>query len=228
MKQEKMRADDLTLDALLEFDPDGGIISFAGQRGLLVDAVAMGLLRKYLIENFGIAPARAVLTQFGFAHGWRMAETMKSQFDWESDDDWRRAGTRIHTLQGLFCVGPESGTALSEDGIRLIGSYEAEQHILHFGRSQVPMCWMISGLMSGYMSRSTGKEVYVLEDKFMSKGDSSCHLIGRTREEWGEARADDLRFFEGDELQDGLDVSLRRVKETLKSAERKLSEHRRA
>ena len=35
--------------------------------------VAMGLLRKYLVENLGINAARTMLTQFGFAHGWRMA-----------------------------------------------------------------------------------------------------------------------------------------------------------
>ncbi len=222
-----MRVNDLNLNALLEFEPDGGIIRFAGQRGLLVDAVAMGLLRKYLIENFGRAPARAVLTQFGFAYGWRMAETMKSEFDWENDDDWRQAGTRIHTLQGLFRVNPESRELLSDAGIRLIASYEAEQHILHFGRSEVPMCWTISGLTSGYMSRSTGKEIYVLENKCMSKGDSSCQLVGRTREAWGEERAEDLRFFEGDQLQGCLDVSLQRVKETLKAAERRLEAHHR-
>ena len=30
---------------------------------LLLDAVAMGLLRRYLVENFGLTAARAVLTQ---------------------------------------------------------------------------------------------------------------------------------------------------------------------
>jgi transcriptional regulator of acetoin/glycerol metabolism len=30
----------------------------------------MGLLRKYLVENFGLTAARTVLTQFGFAPGW--------------------------------------------------------------------------------------------------------------------------------------------------------------
>jgi hypothetical protein len=39
---------------LLELDPEGGVIRFAGQRALLSDAVAMGLLRKYLVENFGL------------------------------------------------------------------------------------------------------------------------------------------------------------------------------
>src|SRR5688572_12686863 len=102
-----MRAEDLDHKELLELDPEGGVIRFVGQRALLLDAVAMGLLRKYLAENFGLTAARTVLTQFGFAHGWRMAEAMRTAFTWESDDEWRRAGIRIHTLEGLYRV--ESG-----------------------------------------------------------------------------------------------------------------------
>jgi len=86
-----VRAADLDHKELLEMDPEGGVIRFAGQRALLLDAVAMGLLRKYLVENFGLTAARAVLTQFGFAHGWRMAEAMRTEFPWESDDEWRNA-----------------------------------------------------------------------------------------------------------------------------------------
>jgi len=62
-----MLAGDLDHKELLELDPEGGVIRFAEQRALLIDAVAMGLLRRYLIEN-GIAAARAVLTQFDFDH----------------------------------------------------------------------------------------------------------------------------------------------------------------
>src|ERR1700682_6616962 len=103
-----MRADDLDHEELLELDPEGGVIRFAGQRALLLDAVAMGLLRKYLVENFGLTAARTVLTQFGFAHGWRMAEAVQSEFKWDSQEDWVRAGTRINTLEGLFRVEPGS------------------------------------------------------------------------------------------------------------------------
>jgi DNA-binding NtrC family response regulator len=53
-----MRADDLDHEELLDLDPEGGVIRFAGQRALLLDAVAMGLLRKYLVENFGLTAAR--------------------------------------------------------------------------------------------------------------------------------------------------------------------------
>ncbi len=223
-----MRADDLDHKELLELDPEGGVIRFAGQRALLLDAVAMGLLRKYLVENFGLTAAHTVLTQFGFAHGWRMAEAMQTEFKWDRDEDWRRAGTHIHALQGLFRVEPGSEGPLSKEGVMLVASYEAEQHLLHFGRSDVPVCWTICGLTSGYISRSDGKEIYVLEDRCMGKGDAACHLIGRSREEWGDEHAEELRFFEPNRLKECLDVSLHRVTETLKAAERKLREHRRA
>src|SRR5687768_13759984 len=136
-----MRAEDLDHRELLQLDPEGGVIRFAGQRALLLDAVAMGLLRKYLVENFGLTAARAVLTQFGFAHGWRMAEALHSEFDWNTDEEWRRAGARILTLEGLFRIEPGGSGPLSREGAMLAASYEGEQHLLHFGRSDVPVCW---------------------------------------------------------------------------------------
>src|SRR6187551_920105 len=143
-----MRADDLDHKELLELDPEGGVIRFAGQRALLLDAVAMGMLRKYLVENFGLTAARTVLTQFGFAHGWRMATAMQQEFRWGSDEGWRNAGTRLYALEGLFHVDPAGTGPLTEEGLMLLDSYEAEQHLLHFGRSDTPACWTISGLLS--------------------------------------------------------------------------------
>src|ERR1700724_1759595 len=48
-----MRAADLDIHELLHFVPEGGLITFAGERVLLLDAVALGLLRKELIETLG-------------------------------------------------------------------------------------------------------------------------------------------------------------------------------
>jgi two-component system, NtrC family, response regulator HydG len=226
-EEDGVRADDLDHKELLELDPDGGAIRFAGQRALLLDAVAMGLLRKYLVENFGATAARTVLTQFGFAHGWRMAEAMRAEFTWENDEEWRRAGTRIHTLEGLFRVEPGNTGPLSRTGSMIVASYEAEQHLLHFGRSDVPVCWTICGLTSGYLSRIAGKDTYVLEDSCAGKGDAACRLFARSREDWGDERAEELCFFEPIRLKECLDVSLQRVTATLKAAERKLQRHRR-
>ena len=223
-----MRAEDLHHKELLELDPEGGVIRFAGQRALLLDATAMGLLRKYLVENFGLTAARAVLTHFGFAHGWRMAEAMQTEFNWANDEDWRHAGPRIHSLEGLFRVEPGCEDPLTKKGAMLLESYEAEQHLLHFGRSDSAVCWTICGLMSGYASRIVGKEIYVLEDRCVGKGHAACNLLGRTRDAWGDERAEELGFFEPGRLKECLDVSIHRVTETLKAAELKLHAHRRA
>lgn len=221
-----MRVDDLHHEELLQLDPEGGLIHFAGQRAILIDAVAMGLLRKYLVDNFGLTAARAVLTQFGFAHGWRMAAAMRSEFDWETDEQFRLAGTRIHCLEGLFRTQPGSGDPLAEEGAILTSSYEAEQQLLHFGRSDASGCWTIAGLVSGYLTHTTGEEVFVLEDRCISRGDTACRLVGRSREEWGEDYVADLAFFDSARLEECLEVSLATVIASLKEAEAKLESHR--
>jgi hypothetical protein len=53
-----MRVEDLHHEELLELDPEGGVIRFAGQRTLVFDATAMGLPREYLVESLGPTPDR--------------------------------------------------------------------------------------------------------------------------------------------------------------------------
>jgi len=224
-----MRAADLDHKELLELDSDAGVIRFAGQRALVLDAVAMGLLRKYLVENFGLTAARSVFTQFGFAHGFRLADALRVAFGWQSDNDWRAGGMRIFTLQGLFRVQHVEEGPLTRSGATLTASYEAEQHLLHFGRAEEPACWTICGLMSGYLSRTQDEEIYVLEDRCLGQGDAACHLLGRTRAEWSkDGRAQELTFFETGHLQACLEVSLQRVLQTLQITEHKLRARRRA
>ena len=45
----RMKIDDLDLRELLDIPPGGGIIRFAGERVILMDTVALGLLRRELI-----------------------------------------------------------------------------------------------------------------------------------------------------------------------------------
>jgi len=215
-----VRVEELDLKELLEVDAEGGLVRFAGQRALIFDAVAQGLLRKELIDTFGIRVARGLLSRFGYAHGQRMAEAMRTQFKWDSDEDWRRAGSRIYALQGLFMLEPGSSFCFDEAGGTWRVSYEAEQHLLHLGQADYPVCWTLCGLAGGYLSRALGREVYAVEDRCMGKGDSVCHISIKTIEEWGEVEGDILAGFKREDI----DSALKAVTEALKRTERKLLE----
>ena len=223
-----MRAADLDLKELLQSDPNGGILRFANERVLLLDAVALGLLRRELIETLGLAGARAVLTRFGYAHGWRTAENLRSGLPWDSDDDWRHAGGRLHTLQGLVRVespgpqSPQSGPKPLGDSI-WHDSYEAEQHLLHLGPAEEPVCWTLTGFASGYLSRAYGQEVYCIEERCRGTGDAYCRVVGRPLNEWGDAITPHLAYYQTA----CLDAALSQVTSELRRVERRLRARRR-
>lgn len=214
-----MKITDLDLRDLLDFAPQGGLIHFAGERVLLLDAVALGLLRKELIETLGETIARGVLTRFGYSHGWRTAESLRDAFPWDNEREWRIAGGRLHALRGWLIREPVPHAA-SDKQVPYAESiwresYEAEQHLLHFGLADGPVCWTLCGFASGYFAFCTGREIYALEERCRGKGDSFCRMVARSREEWGEQIRPYLSFYRNDSL----DTSLQVVTMALKRAE---------
>jgi transcriptional regulator with AAA-type ATPase domain len=181
-----MRLEDLDLRELLQADPNGGILRLAGQRALVLDAGAFGLLRKELVGLLGWAAARDLLLRFGHAQGWRTAEGLRDEIPWESDADWRRAGGTLHALQGMVRVEPMVPAPEPEAFAHALwrDSYEAEQHLLHLGRASEPVCWTLAGFATGYLSRVNGREILCREETCVGMGHDACRVVGRPRDEW--------------------------------------------
>ena len=59
-----MRAKDLSLQELLEFDPNGGPLRWAGRRVLILDVLALGHLRKELVGTVGLRTAHTGALQY--------------------------------------------------------------------------------------------------------------------------------------------------------------------
>lgn len=225
-----LKAADLDLRELLHFDAEGGVIRFANDRALIFDAVALGILRRELIDAVGEAGARAILTRLGYAHGRRTAESIRAALPWESDDEWKRAGGRLHMLQGHVVVdprvprrGPGERAPFAEAVWH--DSYEAEQHLLHAGRSEHPVCWTLTGFATGYLSFVQGREVYFLEERCRGAGDAVCHVVGRFREEWGDRIHPHLSFYDKatiDSALTGLAAELKRVERRLRARRKEL------
>jgi two-component system, NtrC family, response regulator HydG len=218
-----MRVEDLDLRELLDFDPRGGPIRFGGERAVLFDTVALGLLRKELVESLGLAAARVILTRFGYAHGWRTAETLKTAFPWEGVAEWHRAGGRLHQLRGFVLYEPvvrepdepprHFAQAVWKE------SYEAESHLAHLGLSSEPVCWTQCGFASGYLSYCHGRSICCIEERCRGKGDAVCQMAGRPTEEWGDDVRPSLVYFQPDAIHE----TLGEVAQRLRSAERRLA-----
>jgi DNA-binding NtrC family response regulator len=187
----------LHLAELLDFRPEQGVIRLHEQRVVILSAAAMGLMRKELVDTLGLAAARRVLLRFGFADGYHDAVNLRARSNWTSPLDGLRAGAMLHTLEGIVRaevrrVDYDEETGRFEEEVSWHDSYEAEQHVHHYGKSKAPVCWSLVGYSSGFVSACLGKEIYFREDTCSSQGSRHCTAIGRDIKSWG-AQAESIR-----------------------------------
>ena len=185
------KPEDLVLADVLDFRPDQGIIRLHEQRVVILSAAAMGLLRKDLIETLGLETARRLLLRFGFADGYHDAVNLRDRSSWANPVEGLYAGATLQTLEGiaravLKKVEHDPAIGRFEAEVERYNSYEAEQHLHHYGKSATPVCWKLAGYASGYTSACLGQEVYFTETSCRGQGAEHCSLIGRDAARWGE------------------------------------------
>jgi purine catabolism regulator len=169
----------LHLAELLDFKPDEGIIRLHEQRVVILSAAAMGLMRKELVDSLGLEAARRILLRFGFADGYHDAVNLRARSNWSSLIDGLRDGAMLHTLEGIVRVDVrrveyDEATGGFEEEVRWHDSYEAEQHVHHYGKGAAPVCWSLVGYSSGFVSACLGTEVYFRELTCGATGERHC------------------------------------------------------
>jgi two-component system, NtrC family, response regulator HydG len=212
----KLNSGKLKLLDVLRTDDAKGTIEFEHRRMLLLDADAMGLLRKELIEAVGLDRARRILTRFGYACGYRDALSTK---EWQGTDnlaEWWSHGPRLHTLEGVVRVHIlssriDKSLGLFEVDAEWHNSYEAEQHRSHLGITDSPVCWTLVGYASGHASAVFGREVRCYEKECVGKGDTRCLVIARAVDDCDES----IRAIEVDYEKENIQVELRCLLEAL-------------
>ncbi|MEW6663664.1 MAG: sigma-54-dependent Fis family transcriptional regulator [Thermodesulfobacteriota bacterium] len=220
-----MKTRKLDLSHVLSSKPKGGIIHFLGQRTVLIDARAFGFLRKELINNLGLSVARNILTRLGYAHGWLTADNLDSEYPELLKDP--ACGPALHMLQGMVNVREFKYLPLTDPVHKMTCIWEdcveAEQHIIHQGVGAEPVCWTMTGYVSGYISRALGWEHYCMEHKCQGRGDALCHIEARSKEDWGDLIDDHIPFFK----EETIDGVLKEMTTRLRRSERRLSRFKR-
>ena len=225
-----MRASELNMKELLKFSPEQGKIFLKDSRVIVFDTAALGKLRKDLIDTLGLDRAKGFLIRYGWSCGYEAAMSIKEQFQWDNELEWIYAGPTMHTLEGFVAVKPKVIDIDREKGTWLLSgmwdnSFEAEQHILHFGNHNEPVCWMLVGYAGGYGSAYLGKKVIYKEINCVGKGDERCSFIGKTLEEWGDEISSELPYYEISKISEELEAAHRRIKAQNRILEQAVTVH---
>ncbi len=185
-----MRADDLRGGELLGTDPEYGFPLFGSARLMKVGMVSMGRLHKDLVRRTGEDGAAKICMRYGYETGLGIATNLSELYEWDDDVEWLKAGCIMRHLGGL---AKEEFTHLEFDPAkkrlaiegRWLRSMEAEVWRMVYGASERPICNILAGQASGYVSAVWGSEVLVRETTCAAQGHDYCTFEARPVEEWG-------------------------------------------
>ncbi len=221
-----VKAESLMFRDLVRINPRSGIISLNTRRMMLISVEAMGILRRDLASTLGMGRAKGFLMRYGWANGYKDGEAIERMFEWESRRELMLSGPALHTSEGIVTVEPDI-LEMDEASLYFSGywrnSYEALEHIRHFGCSEHPICWTLVGYASGFLTRTFGKPVLAKETHCIGKNDPHCYYVARTVEDWPEQEREDLKYYEAESLASELDKAYQEIYElnrsTLRSQE---------
>lgn len=186
----------------LHFHPEDGRIWLGDQRMALIHVRSLAALRRELIDSLGADTARGLLTRMGYASGAQDAEMMRKVGKDRPLAEAFLAGPWLHMILGLVIVEPERVEIDIEKGHVYIealwkDSIEVECHLMHYGPSAEPVCWMHLGRAIGWTTTILGHPILFRELECRGAGGANCRIIGKPLEEWGD-NLEDLRYFQSE------------------------------
>lgn len=211
-----MKAKHLRLEELMQFSQ--GQVAFHGRRLILHDLKALGQFRKDLIEMMGEDDARRILTRKGLFWGQADAAVMENLYQWDSTEEWLRAGPMLTRIAGLAEIEMnirELDTAGGKARIEVEwgNSSEVEQHLAELGPALRPICWVLVGYATGYVSYCVGKEVYFIETRCQAAGAYNCAATGMDLASWGTEIQPHLPFFHATDIRKRVEDMSRQLTE---------------
>jgi transcriptional regulator with PAS, ATPase and Fis domain len=159
---------------------------------------------------------RRLMLRFGYADGYHDAVSLRDRSKWTTPLEGLRAGAVLHRLEGIVRaeitkVEHDATSGRFEEEVFWHDSYAAEQHVHHYGKSDVPVCWSLAGYASGYVSACLGQEIYFRERECLAQGAPKCSVVGKDAESWG----DDLEALRLDFQSADLGQEVERVREAV-------------
>lgn len=224
-----MRADDLKHSELLSIDKKYGFPMFGQNRMMMMGTQPILNFGRDLIKIIGYDRMTTILTRMGFSKGFGTAMAISEVYDFESPEEWMKAGSKILSMAGIASgVIDELHIDKENKILRYKGKWnepiEANAWLAERGEQENPVCFILSGLASGYASAVLGSEVLVKEVTCMAQGEKQCTFEGRSASEWGLTVEEVREYFDLKPFEDELETLKERLNESKKSLNKRETE----
>ncbi len=211
-----MKAEDLRLEEIVRFSE--GTLSLQGREVVLHSLHAFAQFRKDLVDTVSVEHTRSFLTRFGYFQGQADASMLVNNFSWDDDLELIKAGCKLHSLEGIardivnsLEYDSQSGKFLME--ISWVDSKEAQEHLYVLGKSEAPVCWILSGYFSGFVSLCLKRDVYFIETSCKAQGKNVCHATGKDAASWGEEIKPHVKYFKSHDIKLKIEKLTEQLKE---------------
>ena len=218
-----MRACDLERLELIGIDRSRGFPLFGDYRMVMFGMPSLARLQKDLIQSLGMEKAAIILSRFGYDSGLGIATAISELYDFDSSEEWLKAGAVLRTMAGLadeeimeVSIDPEK-KMLKMTG-RWRDSFESVNWLTQFEPNKSPICHILASLSSGFASAVLGSEVLVRETSCRAQGHEYCQFEARPISAWGLRPEDLQQRFDLEPLEDKLiqlNAALREAREDL-------------
>ncbi len=202
-----MRADDLRSQEVLVPKGGGGFPLFASSRIIVMGTRSLGHMQADMIRILGKEDAVFIMGRHGYEAGMATAMAMAELYDWDSDEEWFKAGSILRSMAGLAHEKIfELDVDKSAGRLHMKGEWRDSLEATQFLRQHEPtsnvVCCLLSGWASGYASACMGKEIWVREISCRAQGNRICRFEGRPAEEWELLPEDKPRFLGRNSIED--------------------------
>ncbi len=213
-----MRAEDLhPVDFFFELEGSNFVLQAPY---LIIDKNTAGRLIQNLVQVLNPRRVAQFLVRVGFASGYSFALNIRDAINWDSPEEWLRAGFILPEKMGLYKIKSlhiESIDNPPNFYFRFVVSHsgEAEVQRIFVGNllENFSGCWFTSGYLSGYTSAYFKRKIIAQEKECVLRGAQNCVFVGMPKTKWSE---DELfmamRIYTGLSFEEELDLLYEELK----------------
>ncbi|WP_138417614.1 XylR N-terminal domain-containing protein [Aquibacillus sediminis] len=214
---------------------DQGRIYLDDERMILTSTKVFGTLRKDLMHYISEDHMKGFLIRYGWNLGKDDAKKLLRQ-NADSMEDLLKQGPTLHMMKGYTNVKRTKfqmethldGTikSIHVEG-KWIDSFEAEDHMNHFGHSSYPVCYTLVGYASGYYSEICQQPIIFKEVACKATGASDCYYVGKSLREWDGEIEDEIKYYDNPTILNELENTYKQLLEERNNLSKSVSIHNR-